>query len=380
MEAKDGCSKKLNVLVFSNGMFNSRFQASQSVFHLYGKYGDAFELYQLAHNYNETPVEQLLQVFEQKASSTDHFIWSYLSKLSGPGWFRDAIIAKIKSINAESYINDADLRTHIQIYKDLLNMNYKVLSVAHSQGNFYANKSYDFLRENEEKNLNTNISIVSVANPDNRVADGSDYATLESDGVIKAIPMSLEPNVTNSNSGLFDHEFIKHYLEGDSSGPLIDNLIRKAMTLEILDGPTEYDTEGYLHKSLVPMKNWVNSLKKQKNVKLSLKQCLATSLFLKVENYFGETCEERNLNLLQEIGKECFTNEWSDDSGIYVYDCGLLGLQQSLTLNRSPLNETEILGNHKECHWENGKVSQRLDENLLKQAIEFIKSPTEFTR
>ncbi len=373
----DECSSRESTLVFSNGMFNSRKDARISKEALRKKFENSFVTYELAYNSNETIIEQLLQVYEQKMSSTSRFVWSKLSQMSDNESTRESTLEKLKKINAESYVKDSDLRNHIQLYKDFLQKNIAVVIVAHSQGNFYANKSFDFLNENLAKDLHDQIKIVSVANPDHRVAGNGGYVTLRSDGVIRMIPYALPFNTENENPGRLDHQFVKHYLEGKRSGAKLSSLIAESVNQESNDfalGGNYYD-DGYLNRDLKLMTNWLKKFENQSDRKLALKECLAISLFLKVENYFGETCENRNFEMVKNVAENCLKNEWSNDAGITAYDCGLIGLTQGFTLDRSPSNEIQILGQHTECFWEHGKVSRRLTPQLLNEALDLIKSP-----
>ena len=375
--ASGDCSSRESVLVFSNGMFNSKADARYSKARLQEKFGKSFVKYDLAYNNNESIIEQLLQVYEQKISSRSRFVWSDLSRMSDNDSTRERTLERLKKINVESYVKDSDLRSHIQLYEDFLNKNMAVVIVAHSQGNFYANKSFDFLNENLAKDPHDQIKIVSVANPDHRVAGNGGYVTLRSDGVIRMIPYALPFNTENENPGHLDHQFVKHYLEGKPSGAKLSSLIAESVNQESNDfalGGNYYD-DGYLNRDLKLMTNWLKKFENQSDRKLALKECLAISLFLKVENYFGETCENRNFEMVKNVAENCLKNEWSNDAGITAYDCGLIGLTQGFTLDRSPSKENQILGHHKECFWEHGQVSRRLTPQLLKEALDLIKSP-----
>lgn len=61
------------------------------------------------------------------------------------------------------------------------------------------------------------------------MAGDGPYTTLQSDWVIRAIPTALAANIANKSSGHFDHEFIRHYLNGDHSGPKIKSDIEATL-------------------------------------------------------------------------------------------------------------------------------------------------------
>jgi hypothetical protein len=107
----------------------------------------------------------------------------------------------------------------------------KVLLIAHSQGNFYANNAIHAIRNSVSLHWETDqqkARLVSVATPTSLVAGGGAYTTLTSDGLINVIPAALKPNSTNNipKPGLFDHEFVKHYLKGDLAHKQISTQIK----------------------------------------------------------------------------------------------------------------------------------------------------------
>jgi hypothetical protein len=109
-------------------------------------------------------------------------------------------------------------------------MGFRVLIVAHSQGNFFANNILED-HYSGPKTLHWDFEkksarLVSVATPSSHVEDG-EYTTLQSDGVIRTIPRALPPNSQNTqpSPGRFDHEFVKHYLKGNGAWPQIERQI-----------------------------------------------------------------------------------------------------------------------------------------------------------
>ena len=69
----------------------------------------------------------------------------------------------------QNLIQDDDLDRHIQQYKSNILSGNKVIVVAHSQGNFFANQAWDKLAAHEKQSM----GIVSVANPDSTVGPDS---------------------------------------------------------------------------------------------------------------------------------------------------------------------------------------------------------------
>lgn len=112
-----------------------------------------------------------------------------------------------------------------------INDNARILLIGHSQGNFYVNRAYSNLSDSDKKY----IGILALASPSNYLGlptitqpslVGS-WVTLENDKVIGKIPFTLPSNILNStqyiasNKDSRHHAIIESYLNGDNSGPLI---------------------------------------------------------------------------------------------------------------------------------------------------------------
>lgn len=353
-------------------MFNSKEGAQKSLKALKVRLGDKFERYEIGYNTNEKILEQLLQVFEQKAHSETRFIWSFFSEFRGPTWFNEIIREKFLKLERTIFLNGIDFRTQVAQYGDLLLGGYNVLAVAHSQGNFYANEVFDLL-EKKNDGSSKSLSILSVANPDDHVGGGGDYVTLKSDWLIRSIPQAMPANVDNINPGLLDHAFVRNYLDGEPSGKTITDSIHALAEPREFGFGRKYDSPAYLHRSLMPMKNWVKNVLPTKK-EISTIECLATSIFLKVENWFGVSCQDRNIDTLIEQLKDC-SKEWFDDHDRSAYFCGLIGLNSMFSVNRSPLTELEILQTHKECHWQTGTLHQKITTPLINSVADFLRNP-----
>ncbi|MFA6257704.1 MAG: DUF5018 domain-containing protein [Candidatus Paceibacterota bacterium] len=96
----------------------------------------------------------------------------------------------------------------------------KVLLVAHSQGNFYANNFYDKVADQEGGVPGQSIGIYGVASPANRVAGGGKYLTSNTDNVIATMVARyikiLSPNIhisLSSNDDRNGHDFSGVYLK-----------------------------------------------------------------------------------------------------------------------------------------------------------------------
>ena len=167
--ADANCPSTPSALVFVNGMFNSKDDARASLNLLQKINLNKFDRYELAYNLNVKPLQQLLQVYRQKMKSEERLLWSYFSKINGPEWFNRMMSKQVEKTNASSYVSDKDLQSHISIYNSLLAKQYTLVLVAHSQGNFYANQSFEYLKK-MNSDSEGRINIVGVASPDSYVS------------------------------------------------------------------------------------------------------------------------------------------------------------------------------------------------------------------
>lgn len=354
-----GAKLQNQALIFANGMFNSRTSARNSLQALKGKTNHSFKAYDYAYNTNETALLQALEVAEQKFDSVAIFTWSYFSEFNGPQWFSEVLKTLSQGVVKKSYIFDKDLQRHVKKYKKYLDQNLELAIVAHSQGNFYANRAYEYLMSDADK-----IRIVSVANPDSQVAGEYSYRTLKSDGVINSIPGALPPNVDNNYRGHLNHSFVESYLNGSPSGQEIIKMISQV----------SYFPKGYLDQSLHKMDRWVNRLTQEvKSRKLSKIECLATDLFLHAANWSNNACKERNINTLREYVLHCFDIDWSNPEHDNI--CRLHGLY--IDVDDSEFHALSVFAGHSECQWDDKLLHENLTKEILHEALDFIQNPKE---
>jgi hypothetical protein len=107
---------------------------------------------------------------------------------------------------------------------------------------------------------------------------------------------------------------------------------------------------------------------------LELYQCLALSLFLKVDRWWGNDCHDRSYSTIEKGAVDCLKDEWSD-AGRDAYLCQLKGLEAMASSWNSPDCEDELLENHKECEWDRRTLPQKLTRDVLDRALAFIKNP-----
>ncbi len=172
-----------------------------------------------------TGIGQFFEVLVQKQVDKVGLFWDMLSGAeAAPDWFEEMMGKLASSVSEISYVVDEDLSTHVALYENQTSAGRKVIVVAHSQGNFYANLAHAAMTVGD-------IEIVAVATPARYVAGDGEHITLTNDLVIGAVRLldedTLEPNTINESSiDWTGHSFIDSYLYGEVSGPrIIENIL-----------------------------------------------------------------------------------------------------------------------------------------------------------
>ena len=175
----------------------------------------------------------LLEATIQDLQTDYSRFWRILGKVDiMPDWFADIMKEIAAAVDRVALVTTDSLADQVNDYMKQIKEGKKILLVAHSQGNFFANQAYGVLNSTAKQSF----GIVSVANPDSSVGDGGPYTTLEEDEVIEYIkwakdliglPVPMKPNLTNSPVELPDekgHAFINAYMvEGSNSDQKITN-------------------------------------------------------------------------------------------------------------------------------------------------------------
>jgi hypothetical protein len=137
--------------------------------------------------------------------------------------------------------DDPDLLTHLNQYRLAINAGRKVVVVAHSQGNLYANHEYGKLAAIPILPIDRHFSIVAVATPAVFVAGNGPYVTLLEDLFASVgFLFALVPNTSNFPICGYSrgcHHFLSAYLSGRVSGPRIVGHILAALP-PATPGPT----------------------------------------------------------------------------------------------------------------------------------------------
>ncbi|MDQ6980584.1 MAG: hypothetical protein Q9M46_03835 [Ghiorsea sp.] len=268
------CQNKTTI-VFSNGMFNTREMAQESlvdglrarmILHSQGfanmtkyeytlafahdgsqyKVGGSHPLQRLIDgSYQKINIGgQLLEVILQKILQDDFsMFWRWIAGIQGvPQPIQDIMNNIAAGVNKNGYALDPDLQNQVTLYSKLLNAGKRVLIVSHSQGNFYANASYSALIL-KNPSWSTSIGNVQVATPTGqnvggKLGNNEPHITVPEDWVMKAVrltqgvPLTLptkpagilssSPNINElspNNSTVWEdatygHHFVKWYLAG----------------------------------------------------------------------------------------------------------------------------------------------------------------------
>ena len=228
------CAQQTYVF-FGNGMFNEQTSAASGLRKLRrnmviaGNLQDEGWKFELSYNHNEG-LASILEAFRQRSGDEVASYWRWLASLDiAPDWFQNSAHDIASAFDSVEALIDEDLQKHIQRYHSLLMEGRRLIVVAHSQGNLYANAAYSNLAANDLPM--DAFGIVSIANTASHVAGGGPYFTLVDDVFVNAVRVvlssTLSGNIDNSNESTdwTHHNFIDSYLNGNQSGPLIINTI-----------------------------------------------------------------------------------------------------------------------------------------------------------
>lgn len=239
-----GSAQHKTYVFFGNGMNNDPGDAEDSRRTLQknlvrrGGLNEDEWTFELSYNHDETVLD-LLEVYRQREGEATTAFWRWLGNHEiAPDWFQQAVEQSLATYSRAEAVIDSDLRNHVQRYRAVLLEGNRILVVAHSQGNLYANLAYDNLRSDPTGLSMSSFGIVSVANPSNRVAGNGPYYTRLDDRVILLVSLlyldTLPANSVNTNEDhdWLHHNFIDAYLNGNMTGPsILDTTLANANAL-----------------------------------------------------------------------------------------------------------------------------------------------------
>jgi hypothetical protein len=216
-----------------------------------------------------------------------------------------------------------------------------------------------------------NLKIISVANPASFVPGHGPYTTLKSDGIITSIPDSLTANVRNDPYGKFDHEFVRHYLEGNNSSRQISYQIYKVLN-ETDENEADFGNIGYFNEDLQAV--WIKSLEllENKNI-LSKSQCAIIRTIATFREVWGLDCSDRNLDLMRKKLQGCMDQIIKHDleGGKPTY-CPFAGGLVSDGLDMMNKHRMPNLEKHSECEFEASSYKNFFSSQDFQDALNLI--------
>jgi len=214
------CQQGVHVY-FGNGVWNNEAEADASamllMLRLEGKVAgtelEGIITYGTSHNPSDGTLQDLWETFVQNGQTDDSQFWRYLAGLDPiPDFFQDKLKEIANEIDAAIVQANPAVQKHIEKYNKFLSEGNKVVVIAHSQGNLFANIAYLGI----DSQYIEGFGIVSVGNPDNFVAGGGPYTTIDEDIIIGSVSGSLPANLDNffgiNLNDLSGHTFAKSYM------------------------------------------------------------------------------------------------------------------------------------------------------------------------
>jgi hypothetical protein len=206
---------------FGNGIWNDKqaadesrdFLAERLESHILGTDLEGLITYATSHNPSDGILLDLLETFEQNLQTDWRRFWRYLAGLDlMPVFFQKKLREIAVKVDQSILLSNPAVQDHVEKYNKLLGEGNKVVVVAHSQGNLFANIAHLFI---DSQHID-GFGIVSVGNPDSYVAGSGPYTTLYEDIIIKIVPRSLRANILNfigiNWRDVTGHMFAKSYM------------------------------------------------------------------------------------------------------------------------------------------------------------------------
>lgn len=244
------CGNPENILVYANGMFNEKWEAQKSldsfrVMHINKYPHTPIHLSHLAYNTNESLLVQIYEVYTQYISSTGEAFWSNMAKVYP--YTND----NLKNSISDQAARDTNLSEQIQAYQGFIDKRYSVVTVAHSQGNFYTLSAFNYLETPATK-------MVSVATPAQAVYHDGPYFTFTTDPIGDLTPLALEPNLQKAVPSAFDHGFMTHYMDDAKARSLILDATNKAFSISLDNQfvPSLDEHDGYFNSDMRNVLRW----------------------------------------------------------------------------------------------------------------------------
>lgn len=239
------------LILYSNGMDNEDEDRERSLMELIYSVAGTISDEELSSidfdfliNQKENRLFELMEVIAQRSISEQidwNFVWAEngyaplvpqevfgVDEVDDPAW--DSFVSQ----GIRPYIDD-DFTKQKELYLNTLREGKRIIVVAHSQGNMYANAIYKSI-EAEYPELAKSISIINVASPDSASANQGKLVTAQEDAVInfvrKAFPSTPDGNFFFNDIETLDranHSFLNAYMRDATSATIIQGMLRQAL-------------------------------------------------------------------------------------------------------------------------------------------------------
>jgi hypothetical protein len=375
------CEKTVMHLFFANGMFNSQlssrisYQAILRRVSLPPEVAVRTSVQFVAYNTDENILNQLFEVARQKSADSKVNFWRYLSHLSGaPDWFKSVAAQYQKAFVFEEVLKNRDLRIQIASYQKILeNRRHHLLTIAHSQGNFFTN--FAFAHMANQPGVRLRLNVISVATPAIFVFNHGPYVTLKSDCVISKMPLALPANSISEPAGFCDHEFVVNYLGGAESLGKIESAVHAAVK-------TTADSEIPLALDIKDFLNWRARFEAAGyQGRLLPHQCYAIRLVQSLKNRYWQNvaCDRRGLAGLKDACVHCLAIKRKTrmvENLCPTYFGKESNAMMDMIGGLFEESRVEAFANHKECEWEKETfIGDILTDDLSAKTIQFLANP-----
>ena len=122
----------------------------------------------------------------------------------------------VSGVYRQEQKSNLNLKNFVVEYIKKLEQGYKILLVAHSQGNFFANDAYEAIVK-DYPGYSDSIKIISIGTPDSYVAGGGEYFSLNGDIISNFVPEALPGYMDNDEEGANGHGWIDGYMGGKNT-------------------------------------------------------------------------------------------------------------------------------------------------------------------
>ena len=153
----------------------------------------------------------------------------------------------ISHIREDELKTNPNLQAFVKEYLEKIKQGYKILLVAHSQGNFFANDAYEAIVK-DYPGYSDSIKIISIGTPDSYVAGDGEYVSLKGDIISKLVPKAKPGYIENEEEGANGHGWIDGYMGGNNTRNKIFRMIYDSIEsfYEIdenpVDNPPQFNT------------------------------------------------------------------------------------------------------------------------------------------